>query len=53
VAGGAMQPLARVDLLAALSAVPGAVGALVSAADAMPPVLARYKGFPSVRDALE
>lgn len=52
---GAIAFTIRVFLhpLAALSAVPGAIDTLVSAVDATPPALARYKGFPSLRDALE
>lgn len=52
---GAVAFTIRVFLhpLDALSAVPGAIDSLVRAVDAMPPALARYKGFPSLRDALE
>lgn len=52
---GAIAFTIRVFLhpLAALGAVPGAIHALVSAVDATPPALAMYKGFPSLRDALE
>lgn len=39
--------------LTALSAVPGALEALLAAVDAAPPALAIYKGFPFLRDALE
>lgn len=52
---GAIAFTIRVFLhpLAALSVVPGAIDSLVSAVDSTPPALARYKGFPSLRDALE
>ncbi|MFN2327554.1 MAG: DUF3445 domain-containing protein [Chromatocurvus sp.] len=52
---GAIAFTIRVFLhpLATLGAVPGAIQSLVSAVDATPPALAAYKGFPSLRDALE